>query len=373
MTLSTFGPIVVRPLPKLVQVRVLTLAAVTLAASLIACAKPVAPRAPTRSYLLGFSATPPKLEIASVIETLNQWTPRADGALMQLTPPWRAMLADTSAAFVIRREQLDIVKYYRDHHLPVVVMIDVTDGLARDREHPDLVALGRSIREPAIQALYHEYVMAVDSILHPDYVGLAMETNLIRAAAPRDVYDAMRVMVNAAAAALQSAGSQSRRYVSVQVETAWGRLPNTGSYVGVADDLRDFPFVQALGLSSYPFLGGFAEPEDVPLDYYSRLVSSGSLPLLVVEGGWSSASVPNVTSSPEKQARYIARQMQIADHAHAAAIFQITYTDIDLTSWPVPAESILPLFAHLGLVDEHFQPKPALAEWDRAFARPHEP
>src|SRR5436190_1423380 len=127
--------------------------------------------------------------------------------LMQLTPPWRAMLADTSAGFVIRREQLDIVKYYRDHHLPVVVMIDVTDGLARDREHPDLVALGRSIREPAVQALYHEYVMAVDSILHPDYVGLAMETNLIRAAAPRDVYDAMRVMVNAAAAALQSTGS----------------------------------------------------------------------------------------------------------------------------------------------------------------------
>src|SRR5437868_14324229 len=134
MRSSTFGPVTVRLLLKALRGHQLTLAALTVAASLVACSKPVAPRAPTRSYLLGFSATPPKLEIASVIETLNQWTPRADAALMQLTPPWRAMLADTSAAFVIRREQLDIVKYYRDHHLPVVVMIDVTDGLARDRE-----------------------------------------------------------------------------------------------------------------------------------------------------------------------------------------------------------------------------------------------
>jgi hypothetical protein len=346
--------------------------ALAVAAFLGGCAKPVAPHSPARSYLLGFSATPPRLELASVLETLAQWTPRADGALMNLSVPWKSMLADTSAALIIRREQLELAKYYRDRQLPVVIMVDVTDGLARDREAPELVALGRSIKEPSVQAIYHEYVMALDSILHPDYLGLAMETNLIRAAAPRDVYDAMRVMVNAAAVSLQGAGSSARRYVSVQVETAWGRLPNTGSFVGIADDRRDFPFLQALGLSSYPFLGGFTEPEDVPLDYYDKVAPGGALPLLVVEGGWSSASVPNVASSPEKQARWIRRQMQLADQARAAAVFQITYTDLDLTSFPVPAGSILPLFAHLGLVDETFRAKPALAEWDQAFARPRQ-
>jgi hypothetical protein len=249
-------------------------------------------------------------------------------------------------------------------------MIDVTDGLDRAKEHPDLIAAGRSIREPAIQRLYREYVSAVDSILHPDYLFLAMETNLNRALLPRDIYDSVRTAVNAAASTLAAAHSSALMGVSVQVETAWGRLPNTGSFVGIGVDLQDFPFSKALGLSSYPFLAGFAEPEDVPLDYYKRLQPPGAMPMLVVEGGWSSVSVPGVTSTPDKQRRYIKRQVQIADEARLAGLFQITFTDIDLTSYPVPDGSILSLFTHLGLVDENYNAKPALAEWDHAFARP---
>ena len=143
--------------------------------------------------------------------------------------------------------------------------------------------------------------------------------------------------------------------------------------MGVDADLRDFPFIQALGLSSYPFLGGFGEPEQVPLEYYSRVAGTSALPGLVVEGGWSSGSVTGVTSSPEKQARWIARQMELLDRAGAAAVFQITFTDLDLSSFPVPAGSILPLFAQLGLVDTGYAAKPALAVWDQAFARPLRP
>jgi hypothetical protein len=42
--------------------------------------------------------------------------------------------------------------------------------------------------------------------------------------------------------------------------------------------------------------------------------------------GWSSGSA----SSPERQARWIDRQMELADHAHAVAVFQFTFTDLDL-------------------------------------------
>jgi len=155
----------------------------------------------------------------------------------------------------------------------------------------------------------------------------------------------------------------------VQVETAWGRLPNTGHWEGVARDRTDFPFIQALGLSSYPYLGGFSDPGEVPLDYYARLTADSPLPMLVVEGGWSSASVDGVVSSPERQARWIARQAEIAERGGLVAVMQITFTDLDLSAIPVPAGSILPLFAHLGMVDTALQPKPALAEWDRVFAR----
>lgn len=339
----------------------------------VTCASSTSVTAESRSYRMGFAAIPPRLEVASVLRTIDMWTPRSDASLLPLTPPWRAMLADTNPAVIVRREHLDLVKLYRSRGFPVVAMIDATDGLAREREAPELVAAGRSIREPAVQTLYREYVIAVDSILNPDYLALAMETNLIRAAAPSDVYDAVRVMSNAAAAALRARQTLARLFVSVQVETAWGRLPAIGQYVGVDTDLRDFSFIQALGLSSYPFLGGFKEPEEVPLDYYSRVAGNSGLPVLVVEGGWSSGSVPGVISSPERQARWIARQMQLLDRASAAAVFQLTFTDLDLTSFAPAPGSILPLFAQLGLVDTAFTPKPALSEWDRAFARPRRP
>ena len=337
---------------------------------LTSCGGPSNPDRPPRTYMMGFTADPPRMDLASALKTIDTWSPRADAALVQLTPPWKSMLADTSAAFIINREQRELVQFYRSKKLGVVAMIDATDGLNRAQEHPDLLAAGRSIREPAIQHLYLEYVAAVDSILHPDYLALAMETNLNRALLPREIYDSLRTMVNKGASYLATSGSPTKPYVSVQVETAWGRLPNTGTFVGIDQDRADFPFIKAIGLSSYPFLGGFVQPEDVPLDYYKRLQPTGALPMLVVEGGWSSASVTGVTSTPDKQARYIKRQMQIADAARLIGVFQITFTDIDLSSYPVPDGSILPLFAHLGLVDENFQPKPALAEWDAAFARP---
>ena len=327
------------------------------------------PLARTRTYRMGFSAAPPRLEIQSAIATINMWSTRGDGALLALTPQWKAMLADTNPAVIIRREQADLVTFYRQKGMAIVAMIDATDGLSRDKEHPDLVAAGRSIREPAIQAMFREYAVAVDSILHPDYLALAMETNLIRAIALADVYDALKVMTSATAGALRAKGSAAKLYVSVQVETAWGRLPATGQFMGIDADLRDFPFIQALGLSSYPFLGGFADPADVPIDYYARLQRAAALPVLVVEGGWSSASVPGVTSSPDKQARWFTREFELLDEAQAIGMYQITFTDIDLVSWQVPSGSILPLFAQLGLVDVNFGPKPALAIWDQAYGR----
>jgi hypothetical protein len=330
------------------------------------------PSAPPRTFRMGFSALPPRPNIESALATIEAWRTHADCANLSLTPPWKALLADTSAAFLVRRDVAQLAGLYRSRGMPLFVQVDATDGLAREREAPELVALGRSIAEPAVQAAYREWVLAVDSIVHPEYLGLAMETNLVRAIAPASVYAALRTMTAATAAALAAQGTTARLFVSVQVETAWGRLPAAGAFVGIAADRRDFPFIQALGLSSYPFLGGFAEPEDVPVDWYARVASDGgpALPAFVMEGGWTSASVAGVTSSPERQARWIRRQATLADRASLVAITQITFTDLDLDVIPLPPGSIVPLFAAIGLVDEDLHAKPALAEWDRVLRRP---
>jgi len=337
----------------------------------LACGDGAGPGRPARTFLMGFSPIPPKPEIGLLLAGVDSFRRRADAAILHQSVPWDALLAGIPPESVVGSNELGLANLFRTYGLRVVVMVDPTDGLARDREAPELIAAGRSVTEPEIQALYRAYVRSVATLVEPDYLGLVAETNLIRAAAPDSVYDALVTMANAAAAELGILGVTSTLSVSVQVEVAWGRLGGVATYAGVATDLTDFPFIEALGLSSYPYLGGFAQPEDLPLDYYSRLATDAGLPVLVVEGGWPSTSVGGGSSTPAMQARYIARQLELLDAAGAKGVFQLTYADLHPSIFP--PGSILPLFATLGLVDTALAPKPALAVWDSAFARPRRP
>ena len=326
----------------------------------------------TRAYRMGFSVVPPKPDLKIALQSLDIWTKRADAAIMHLDVPWALLLAGTSPEDALRKDGVDLERYYRSKHLQLVVTIDVTNGLARESEAPALVAAHRSITEPVVQRLYRNYVRALVQMLRPDYLGLAAETNLVRAIAPRPIYNALVRMTNDAAGDIRRARPASALplYVSVQVETAWGKLGKQGSYIGIDQDLRDFPFVNVLGLSSYPYLGGFSDPDQIPLDYYTRVNGVRPLPVMVVEGGWPSASVRGMfSSSSEMQARYIARQSKLLEEANALAVFQLSFADLDLGSFPKPVPAILPLFAALGLVDSNLRPKPALATWDKIFTR----
>jgi len=344
----------------------------TLAAGILtSCSDDDAPTAPApaaRTYRMGFSGIPSRPDLSLLLQTIDLWTLRADAALILSEPPWDSLLAGKSPDSLIRNNLLGLANYYRAKGLRVIVSVDPTNGLNRAADSAPLVAAGRSLTEPAIQALFRNYVVAMDTLLHPDYISVASETNLVRAAAPAALYAALVQTGNDAAADVRAHDAAAKIFATVQVEVAWGRLPPPGAYVGIAQDRADFPFTQALGLSSYPYLGGYADPDSVPLDYYSRLVEGNPLPMLVIEGGWSSEPVA-LPSTPEMQRRYIARHAEILDRAGALAWFQITFTDLDVAAFGLPPGSLEP-FAHLGLVDVDLNPKPALSAWDATFSRP---
>src|SRR5687768_15907215 len=153
----------------------------------------------TRSYRMGFSVVPPKPDLKIAVQSLEIWTKRADAAIIHLDVPWALLLAGTSPEDALRKDGVDLERYYRSKNLRLVVTIDVTNGLGRETESPVLVAARRSITEPAVQRLYRDYVRALVQMLRPDYLGLAAETNLIRELAPRPVYNAVVKMTNDAA------------------------------------------------------------------------------------------------------------------------------------------------------------------------------
>ena len=76
----------------------------------------------------------------------------------------------------------------------------------------------------------------------------------------------------------------------------------------------------------------------------------------------------HVNSAIPALVRYLRRQAKMLDSAKASAVFQLTFTDLDIPSWNLPSGSILPLFATLGMVDTQLRPKPVLAIWDSLFS-----
>ncbi len=333
-------------------------------------APPSPPPVQTRTFRMGFSAIPPrpgddKLTIAAI----DLWSRRADAAILSVEIPWADLLRGIDPETYVTVVQVPLANYYRSKGHQIWVYLDPANGLNRAGESDPLVAAGRSLTEPAIQQLFRRYAVAMDTQIHPEHLGLALETNLIRGTAPPALYAAIRQVANDAAADVRLRDPVVKLSVSVQVDYAWGHFDGSGFH-GVAPDFADFPFLQELGLSSYGYLAGYAEPEELPLDYYSRLLGGRTLPVMVVEGGWTSTSLGGIASSSDEQRRYIVRQMQILDAAQAIAVFQLTFTDLDLAANPIAPAPNLQFFAYLGLVDVNLNPKPALAVWDEAFARP---
>ena len=325
----------------------------------------------TRAYYMGFQNSAPRVDNLNLfLQSLNLWTQRADAAMITTEVPWKELLSGTNVNDYVVANYKELVDYYRSKNLKLWVYVDPQNGLDRTSDAVDLQEAGKSIADAEMQLLYQKFTIAMDSILKPDHLGLALETNLIRDAAPASIYEGVKDAANATAAIIKSKNPGVPLSVSVQADHAWGKLIG-GSYQGIAQDFIDFPFIEELGISSYPYFG-FDKPADIPVDYYSKLVQGNSIPVFVYEGGWTSLAVNTgntAARSPEIQKEYIYHHARLLDEVKATAVFQLLFTDLDIANLPPDMPVNLPYFAYLGLVDKEFNVKPALSAWDEIFKK----
>jgi hypothetical protein len=329
-----------------------------------------------RTYRMGLQNSAPRPELNLYLQALNIWSSRADAAMITTEVPWDSLLHGVTPEQFVVNNHKDLVNFYRSKNLKIWVYIDPQNGLDRSRDADALVAAGKSIAQSNMQLLYRKFVVAMDSIIKPEHLGLALETNLIRVASSNAIYQGVKQAANDAALDVRLVDSKVKLSISVQVDLAWGNL-GTSSYTGIAQDFTDFPFMEELGLSSYPYLST-GSPNNIPINYYSRLTEGRSIPVFVSEGGWTSQSIIGfsgqaITSDPQTQRDYISLQSKLLDQAKAIAWFQLTFSDIDLSALPPSTPPNLKYFAYLGLVDINLQPKPAMAIWDSVFNIPLKP
>ena len=328
-----------------------------------------------RTYLMGFSVIPPRPDLATAVRSLDCRGPSV---------PMRRSCTSTSRGRsfspVIRLKTrcaaMESISSTTIDRSTEAHRHDRRHQWARSRERVTALLSQRTgaSTEPSIQRLYRNYVRALVDKLHPDYLGLAAETNLIREIAPRPVYDAVVRMTNDAANDVRAKHPAALLplYVSVQVETAWGKLGKQRTFAGIDQDLRDFPFMNVIGLSSYPYLGGFKNPEEIPLDYlqsgerFTKTPGDGSRG----RDGHQSRRAECFRLRPRCR-RGTLRARRSCSTQRTPSLRSSSRSPISIwATFPKPVPAILPLFATLGLVDANLQPKPALKTWDEVFARP---
>ncbi|MBC7828296.1 MAG: hypothetical protein H7122_11165 [Chitinophagaceae bacterium] len=325
-----------------------------------------------RTYRMGFQNSAPTFnDTALFIQSLNLWTVRADAAIISTEVPWNELFSGVDAGAYVVDHYKDLAAFYRSKNLILWVYVDPQNGLDRTADATALIATGKSIAQAAVQEQYRRFVIAMDSILKPEHLGLALETNLIRFSSSRSVYGGVKQAANDVARELKLKNSKAKLSVSIQVEMAWGVFGGV-AFQGIGQDLIDFPFIEEIGFSSYPYFI-FGKPAEIPTDYYSRLLLSNKFPVFISEGGWASKSVstPSISfiSSNEIQKEYIERHHELLQSIQATALFQLTFTDIDITSLLPPIPATLGYFTSLGLLDINMQPKPSLSAWDANFQK----
>lgn len=317
---------------------------------------------------MGWGLTPPEPSEASVIATAQAMAEVAEYAIIQQPVPWARLFAGEDLGGLVA-ETRGLADFLRGLGLRIVFLVDPLDGLDRTSEPPELVQAGRSILEPEIRALHEAYTLEIAREVRPDYFGLASEINTLAAHGSPELYVELVDLVNTLASQIRMILPATAVFVSFQVDDAWNLFPLPDPPIDHFALVDDFD-VDVLGLSSYPFFV-WPTPAEIPDDYFSRFRVATDLPLILVEGGWSSESVDGLQGSPEAQAEFLRRFEELLDGVESPLWVMLIFADFDVGAFGLTPErqSALGRFSRMGIVDTELRPKPAYDVWVDILSR----
>jgi hypothetical protein len=225
---------------------------------------------------------------------------------------------------------------------------------------------------------YIRYVEAMVDTFHPRYLNIAIELNLFLEQCPT-AWEGMVDVVNAAYDAAKSRSPGTVVFPSIQIDHLYGVAPGScpsGVDAGVCYDQayarlggvkRD-----RFAISSYPYLAGFAAPDQVPADWFSRGPARGGERPVIAETGWLSDSVVAqtsagsclnaVTSDESAEAAYLDLVLSAAERGRMDLVTWIS--DRDLLIAPMMADCGCHLAQEWCAVRDIFRGPPPTGNFD---------
>jgi hypothetical protein len=323
----------------------------------------------------GFFPSPPEGTLESVLNHFQDLGRHADFILIQPNIPWQDFRAGVEGESQARTDLRNQTVLARQNGLEWVVVVDPLNGLNRREFFGLPEGWQPSFANPDVRTAFTNFALWVVRELSPPYLGLASEINTYLDAHPDDVksylslYQEVYDRVKA-----EAPGTQ------IFVTFQWDDLNNMfapaaeGRPAGQTnwDQVEAFETrLDLWAISSYPYFA-FPSGEDIPADYYTRLLDRTDKPLAVAEGGWTTQPVGPIQGGEQGQVEYL---QAIHDQLGPRLRFWVylILTDFNIDSFADimrregRAESDiegLGMFAAVGLQRFDGTAKAALQVWD---------
>ncbi len=243
-----------------------------------------------------------------------------------------------------------------EHSLKVFVQFDPYPPPRKGRLQPKLPSRlsTNSFANPAVREAFVAETLARVQWYDARFVCLAMEINAYYEEQPDDFDNFVALFVEARRA-IKKDRPDAIVFVSFQYEQLLGKAAAlTGKpHAPHWELLQKFESLQdAVGISSYPQLGGFRKPSDIPPDYYDQLRKHTKLPIVFTEIGWTTASSHG--GSAESQAEFLRRFENMTAKLDLLLVNHFFLYD---------NEAFGEFFSRMGLLDGNGTPRPAYAVW----------
>jgi len=337
----------------------------------------------SRPYLMGFTRWPPDFTVEGMATMDRFIEDHADLVALHLDNgiPWPEALAGQSYSPDVEKRLSYRPPQGKKLYVAVTPLNFGRDGLAAYWGTHDGMPLPApwnmlSMSAPQIKQAYVNFLFHLVDKLHPDFLNIGIEANLLIEKAPEKWAVYMEL----------------HKYAFKKLKVRYPHLPvfvsievlHLNGLADKANKQRQYKLVKNLmaysdyfGMSLYPYMS-WDVPSPMPDDFLDFATEFGR-PVVVAESGYSSrnvmVSLVPLFGSKENQARFISRLLEVGVRDRYVFIINFASTDFEKLIKKLPGYTLRQLagiWKYTGLQTSSEKPKPALIIWDRYYRLPFE-
>ncbi|KAA0222957.1 MAG: hypothetical protein HUU14_02170 [Dehalococcoidia bacterium] len=327
------------------------------------------PAGEPRGIRIGFSALPPERTTEAYIGAFATAAQYADLILIQRAPPWEDFMAGGQISQGTEDTTLTELKLLKQYSgLELFYAIDPTDGVvqrSRIANLPAGVDPQVGFEDQSLRNAFVAYAAYVAKNYSPDYLALGVEINMLYARAPKQ-FEAFVSLYREAYTVAKAASPKTKVFPTFQLEDLEGKFGDVHPpQWEVLDPFRGH--MDALAISTYPYLGDHRSAAEIRPDYYSQLKARWDGEILISEAGYASQPVEGEANvgTEEDQLAFLQRLLGDAEANGFSAVVWLAALDPAFA-----AEGAAAVFKDVGLRKSDGSNKLAWGTWEEWARRP---